>query len=166
MVGSEVKLAIPIYLMPRSRVMELYLLSPVRFRRMVRPFKSRFRVSPAVIFFSRSFKFCSKMIYSSLLLNSMRQNDEIFIGIILKDGFIIFFIIYAPRVWAMEGCEFEFDFCILNLENIKKIHQKLLQYRERFYCCLSPPLSAWCNPICFCLDQLSIGWRLPEWKYM
>jgi hypothetical protein len=39
----------------------------------------------------------------------------------------------------MEGSGFEFDCCIVNLENTKKIHQKLLQYREGFYCCFSHP---------------------------
>jgi hypothetical protein len=34
----------------------------------------------------------------------------------------------------MEGSGLEFDCCIVNLENTRKIHQEL-QYRERFYCC-------------------------------
>jgi hypothetical protein len=38
----------------------------------------------------------------------------------------------------MEGSGFEFDCCIVNLENTKEIHQEL-QYRERFYCCFSHP---------------------------
>jgi hypothetical protein len=54
-----------------------------------RPFKCPLRVSPAVIFVSRPFKYWSKMIYSSLFLNYMRYKHEIFTKMILKDGFII-----------------------------------------------------------------------------
>jgi hypothetical protein len=83
-----------------------------------RPFKSCFRVSPAVIFFRRPFKYCSKMIYSSLFLNYMRYKHEIFTKMILKDGIIILpynmSALYLSngdrwfRIWGVYGTPWSF----------------------------------------------------------